>query len=81
MSVWPGPTSVIRWSIRPFTHKNDTASWQTEFWGKWVQGAIASYRYNHDKALYDKISHSIDQIIASQQPDGYMILYSSSRPT
>lgn len=56
----------------PFTHKNDTASWQTEFWGKWVQGAIASYRYNHDKALYDKISHSIDQIIASQQPDGYI---------
>ncbi len=57
---------------QPFTHKNDTASWQTEFWGKWVQGAIASYRYNHDKALYDKIKKSVDQIISTQQPDGYI---------
>ena len=24
----------------PFRTKNDTASWQTEFWGKWVQGLL-----------------------------------------
>lgn len=56
----------------PFTHKNDTASWQTEFWGKWVQGAINSYRYNRDQKLYDKIKKSVEQIIATQQPDGYI---------
>lgn len=56
----------------PFTHKNDTASWQTEFWGKWVQGAINSYRYNRDPKLYDKIKKSVEQIIATQQPDGYI---------
>lgn len=56
----------------PFTHKNDTASWQTEFWGKWVQGAIASYRYKPDPELYKMIEESVDRIIATQQPDGYI---------
>lgn len=56
----------------PFKHKNDTASWQTEFWGKWVQGAIASYRYNQDPALKAKIAKSVEDIIATQQPDGYI---------
>ena len=56
----------------PFRTKNDTASWQTEFWGKWVQGAIASYRYNHSVALYAKIKKSVDDIISTQQPDGYI---------
>lgn len=56
----------------PFYHKNDTASWQTEFWGKWVQGAIGSYRYNHDPRLLDKITKSVKSIIDSQQADGYI---------
>lgn len=56
----------------PFYHKADTRSWQTEFWGKWVQGAIASYRYNGDPALFDKISYSVERMIAAQQPDGYL---------
>lgn len=31
--------------VEPFRHKEETLRWQSEFWGKWIQGAIASYRY------------------------------------
>lgn len=56
----------------PFKQKNDTASWQTEFWGKWVQGAIASYRNNPTPELYKKIEKSVRDIIATQEPNGYI---------
>ena len=28
--------------IEPFHHKNETRLWQNEFWGKWIQSAIAA---------------------------------------
>ena len=31
-----------------FALHEETSRWGSEFWGKWVQGAIASYQYNHD---------------------------------
>lgn len=69
-------TRVIGQDVRhitdPFKHKNDTASWQTEFWGKWVQGAIASYRYNQNPELRKKIEQSVKDIISTQQKDGYI---------
>ena len=34
--------------VEPFRHQNEKSRWQSEFWGKWIQGAIASYRYNRD---------------------------------
>lgn len=46
--------------------------WGTEFWGKWVQGAIASYYYTHDKDLYNMIQYSVEKMIGYQLPDGYM---------
>lgn len=62
--------------IEPFRHKEETRRWQSEFWGKWVQGAIASYRYNKDPELYRIIAESVDGIIATQQSDGYIGNYS-----
>lgn len=62
----------VRHITDPFKHKNDTASWQTEFWGKWVQGAIASYRYNQNPELRKKIEQSVKDIISTQQKDGYI---------
>ena len=38
--------------VEPFRHQNEKSRWQSEFWGKWIQGAIASYRYNRDPELY-----------------------------
>ena len=58
--------------VEPFRHKNETRRWQSEFWGKWVQGAIASYRYKKDPALYQQIKSSVDEMIQTQMPDGYI---------
>ena len=37
--------------VKPFTSRNESRLWQSEFWGKWIQGAIASYRYTKDPEL------------------------------
>ncbi len=46
--------------------------WASEFWGKWIQGAVASYEYNHDPALLAKIEEGESKLIATQLPDGYI---------
>lgn len=58
--------------VAPFRTKTETSLWQMEFWGKWTQGAIGLYRYNHDKALYEKIKAGVASLIATQQKDGYI---------
>jgi len=58
--------------IEPFRHKNETHRWQSEFWGKWVQGAIASYRYNNDPELYTIIKESVSALQKTQTPEGYI---------
>ena len=61
--------------VEPFRKRIETHTWQSEFWGKWVQGAIASYRYNRDAELYDIIRQSAEAIMATQTPDGYIGTY------
>ena len=61
--------------VEPFRKRVETHTWQSEFWGKWVQGAIASYRYNRDAELYDIIRQSAEAIMATQTPDGYIGTY------
>lgn len=58
--------------VEPFRHKNEERRWQSEFWGKWIQGAIASYRYNKDPELYKIIQNAVDELIATQLPNGYI---------
>lgn len=58
--------------VTPFTKKDDSWSWKTEFIGKWMLGAIDSYRYTGDKALLDKISDAAHKLIATAQEDGYI---------
>ena len=58
--------------VAPFNNRTETWAWQSEFWGKWVQGAIASYRYNRDPEQYDIIRQSVEAMMASQTPDGYI---------
>lgn len=58
--------------VEPFRHRTETWAWQSEFWGKWVQGAIASYRYNRDPELYEIIRQSAEAMMATQTPDGYI---------
>ena len=58
--------------VEPFRHRTEGGRWQSEFWGKWVQGAIASYRYNRDPELYEIIRRSVDGMISTQSPNGYI---------
>ncbi len=58
--------------VEPFRHRTEGGRWQSEFWGKWVQGAIASYRYNRDPELYEIIRRSVDGMIATQTEEGYI---------
>ena len=58
--------------VEPFRHQNEKSRWQSEFWGKWIQGAIASYRYNRDPELYRIIKDAAESLMATQQPNGYI---------
>mgnify|MGYP004596424739 FL=1 len=58
--------------VEPFRHRNETWRWQSEFWGKWALGALETYRYTGDAALYEKIAASVGHIIETQSPDGYI---------
>lgn len=58
--------------VAPFREQNETHRWQSEFWGKWTLGAIASYRYNGDAELLAKITAGVEELLAAQLPDGYI---------
>ena len=58
--------------VEPFRHQNETSRWQSEFWGKWIQGAIASYRYNQDPGLYEIIRQAANSLMATQLANGYI---------
>lgn len=67
--VKPQDTDTL---VEPFRHNTEGTRWQTEFIGKWMLGAIASYRYKPDPQLLDKITDAAKQLMATQQDDGYI---------
>lgn len=64
--------------IEPFRHKNETRQWQSEFWGKWIQSAIAAYDYNRDPGLSSVLQKAIAGLLATQMPNGYIGNYADS---
>ena len=58
--------------VQPFYHKTETRAWQSEFLGKWMLGAVLSYRYTGDKVLLDSIRRGVAGLLGSQLPDGYI---------
>ena len=58
--------------VEPFRHQDEKSRWQSEFWGKWIQGAIASYRYNRDPELYQIIKNAAESLMETQLPNGYI---------
>lgn len=58
--------------VEPFRHLTEGTRWQTEFLGKWMLGACASYEYTRDKELLRKIEETARAFIATQRPDGYI---------
>ena len=49
--------------------------WQGEYWGKWMLGAIGLCRYSHDEGLKNFIRKGVHQLIALQDPSGYLGTY------
>jgi len=66
----------IQMLIDPFKQRKETNLWQTEFWGKWILSAIASYEYNHDPEMLAIIRKAVDGLLATQTADGYIGNYS-----
>jgi len=64
--------------IEPFRSRNETRLWQTEFWGKWILSAIASYEYNRDPEMLVLIKKAVSGLLATQTPDGYIGNYSKA---
>ena len=64
--------------VEPFLYKNETRLWQSEFWGKWIQSAIASYRYTNDPEMLVIIKHAVSELLSAQMPSGYIGNYSDS---
>lgn len=58
--------------VEPFRHLTEGSRWQTEFIGKWMLGAIASYRYTNDEALLNKIKEAASDLMSTQREDGYI---------
>ena len=66
----------VQMLVDPFKKRNETNRWQTEFWGKWILSAIASYEYNHDPEMLAIIHDAVTGLLATQTPDGYIGNYS-----
>lgn len=64
--------------IEPFRHKEETRLWQSEFWGKWIQSAIAAYDYNRDPELLAIIRNAVSGLLKTQMPNGYIGNYSEA---
>jgi DUF1680 family protein len=64
--------------VEPFRFKNESHLWQTEFWGKWILSAIASYEYNRDPEMLRIIQKAVNELVATQMPSGYIGNYSDS---
>ena len=58
--------------VEPFRHKNETRLWQSEFWGKWMLGAVASWEYKHDAELMAILDQAVINLLETQLPDGYI---------
>ena len=68
--------------IAPFRAQQETQGrWASEFWGKWVQGAMSAYRYNHDPALLAKIRDAQEKLRACQLPGGFIGDYTPEKET
>lgn len=46
--------------------------WASEFWGKWVQGAIGMYHFTHDPELKSIVQQAEDKLMACQLKNGYI---------
>jgi uncharacterized protein len=66
------PTLMEGFYARP-----GTATYQGEFWGKYVQAGVNMWRYTGDPELKAQLDRTVDIVIASQMADGYSGTYTA----
>ena len=57
---------------REFRSRAETGLWQTEFWGKYMLSAVPLAFFRNDAALKARIAESVKEVIADQEPNGYI---------
>ena len=65
-------TQDIDHLIEPFTKKDETWAWQSEFWGKWMLSAVAAYQYKPDAELLATMNYAVNGLLETQLPNGYI---------
>ena len=58
-----------------FIKKPGSHPWIGEHIGKWIHAATLAWAYTGDTALRDKLDAAVAQLIATQEPDGYLGTY------
>ena len=58
--------------VAPFTLKNETWCWQSEFWGKWMLSAVSAYKYTRDQDLLAKMEYAVKGLLDTQLKSGYI---------
>ena len=58
--------------------RSNRGYWQGEFWGKWMLSAIEAHRYTGNQQLKQLIEESINNLLATQDPNGYIGTYYNS---
>ena len=57
---------------REFRYPAESGAWQGEFWGKCMLSAVPYAFWMRDDALKAKIAASVREVIANQEPNGYI---------
>lgn len=55
-----------------FHNRQQSWTWQTEFWGKWMHSAVPLAGYFNDETLKRKIAESVEDLLSTQDADGYI---------
>lgn len=63
---------------RFFHARQATWTWQTEFWGKWMLSAVPFADYADSPILREKIAQGMDDLLSTQDADGYIGNYRPS---
>ncbi len=50
--------------------------WRGEYWGKAMRGACFTYEYTKNKTLYDVLTHSVKDMLTTQDKNGRFSTYS-----
>ncbi len=65
--------------LHPFRTRGEAGhTWQAEFWGKWITGAITAWQAGENPVLADRIARAVDGLLATQAADGSITTHANA---